>query len=651
MKMRFLYLALLGVLLLPAFGLSKDEWTNVNSKNFHLIGNANDKEIRRVATKLEQFREVFKQLFPKASFDSQVPTRVVVFKSQNAYKPFKPVRADGSIVSVAGYFQSGEDVNYITLTTEGESAATFRTIFHEYVHFMVDNNFGRSDVPPWFNEGLAEYYETFEIEKDQDVVLGRIQDHHLINLQQQKMIPFETFFNIDYFSLHNQGNHGRSVFYSQSWALMHYLQQHKDDTRKAGLSKFLGLLLTKKPAREAFREAFQTDYATMEKELQNYVKQRAFTALGLKFSQKMVFDAAMKSEPLAEPEAEAYLGDLLLHTRRFDDAATRLVNSIAQNDKSSQAHASLGMTRMRQRNFPAAKQHLEKAVALNAQNHLAHYYYAYVLSREPMGGESGFVSNYTPEATDKMRTSLAQAMKLNPGFAESYRLLAFVNLVNNTNLDEAVQAIKKAIALEPGNQWFAVTLAQIYARQQKFDEGKKLAERLAQTATEPQLRAEANNVLQMISRYEEHSKQVSEYNKRVAENNQTGGERQTITVETDADTPPEEAMNTAMNQALRQPQTGEQRIVGFLTAVECDAKGQTFVVRGDSQTFKLRIADMGQLTMTAFTQMTGDNITCGTRKPEDYVVATFRPTTVAKAKFNGDIIALEFMPKEFKLNR
>src|SRR3712207_5969768 len=109
--------AALAVLLAAQAAAAKDTWTSVRSQNFLLVGNASEKEIRQVATRLEQFRHVFTRLFPKVNFNTPVPTTVVVFKSDSAYKPFKPV-VDGKVSEVAGYFQSGEDVNYITLTPE-----------------------------------------------------------------------------------------------------------------------------------------------------------------------------------------------------------------------------------------------------------------------------------------------------------------------------------------------------------------------------------------------------------------------------------------------------------------------------------------------------------------------------------------------------
>jgi len=153
------------------FAVPKDSWTTVKSTNFFLIGNASQKDIVDVATKLEQFRDVFTRLFPAMKFNSPVPTTVVVFKNDSSYRPFKPSP------NLAGYFQPGTDVNYITLTADRTSEQPFRVIFHEYVHQLVNNTLG--DQPAWFNEGLAEYYSTFTIDKDQIIKLGLVVPEHL----------------------------------------------------------------------------------------------------------------------------------------------------------------------------------------------------------------------------------------------------------------------------------------------------------------------------------------------------------------------------------------------------------------------------------------------------------------------------------------
>src|SRR6267378_6158840 len=147
---------------------AKDTWMSVRSKNFLLVGNASEKDIRQVGVRLEQFREVFSRLFTNLNVNSPVPTTVIVFKYDESYRPFKPN------ANTAGYFQSGPDVNYITLELAkelGSEQDPFAIIFHEYTHLLVNNTSG--NVPTWFNEGLAEYYSTLSISDDQTVVMGR----------------------------------------------------------------------------------------------------------------------------------------------------------------------------------------------------------------------------------------------------------------------------------------------------------------------------------------------------------------------------------------------------------------------------------------------------------------------------------------------
>ena len=90
--------------------LLRDTWTSVRSRNFQLVGNASERDIRQVATRLEQFREVFSRLFTRLRFDTLVPTTVIVFKNNGSYRPYMPV-ADGRRVDVGGDFLSGQDVN------------------------------------------------------------------------------------------------------------------------------------------------------------------------------------------------------------------------------------------------------------------------------------------------------------------------------------------------------------------------------------------------------------------------------------------------------------------------------------------------------------------------------------------------------------
>ena len=631
---------LLLCLIAPLTAQAKDNWTSVHSKNFLLVGNASEKEMRQVATRLEQFRDVFTRLFSGAKFTSPVPTTVIVFKSMGSYKPFNPGNN-------AGYFQKGEDVNYITLTTE-QSQNPFSVIYHEYVHLLVDNTSG--NVPLWFNEGLAEYYSSFDIEEDRKVHLGELIPYHLQTLREEKLLPLRTLFAVDHYSPYYNEGSKRGAFYAESWALVHYLILGNNGQRLAQLGKFLQLAGANVTIDDAFKQAFQTDVEGLEKDLKKYIEGHTFRMQVATFEHKLEFDSEMTAAPLSEAEAQAYLGDLLLHTNRLSEAEARLQQALTLDPKLTMAQASLGIVRTRQGRFDEAKRALQEAVSGSSNNYLAHYYYAYALSREGMDSMN-FVRSYAPETTATMRAELKQAIELNPTFPESYSLLAFVDMVSGEQLDESIALLKQALTLSPGRQDLNLELAQIYLRQQKFDLAKQALEPL-RNAKDRRLIKQSEMLLDSIKRYEE---QMAGYKPESDAGNAPRLQRQ-VNATSKATEGEQSQMSQSdyLQEALRPVEAGEQRIQGVFTKLECDNKGLAyFIVQGPDRPYKLRATSLGRVQFTAYLPAPAE-VTCGTRKNPENVVFTYRPTSDPKdlrAKIDGDAIAVELVPKDFLLKK
>ena len=637
---------------------AKDVWTQVRSKNFFLIGNASEKEIRKVGTRLEQFRETFRLLFTNTKVTAAIPTTVVVFKSDSSYRAFKPKRADGKIDNfIAGYFQSGDDVNYITLSTGGADADMYGTIFHEYVHFIMDTNFGKSDVPPWFNEGIAEYYQTFEIVEDQKVKLGLPQSGHLDLLQQTKLMPLDTLFNISNYQLHQTANHSRSIFYAQSWALIHYLIQ---SGKSEALGRFLKLVIAGTEPQKAFQAAFQTAYASMEIELKRYVEKSRFNYHEYTFKQKLVFDTEMQAAPLDVAGSNAYLGDLLFHINRFDDAEPLLVEALKANPASSLANTTLGMVKMRQRKYPEAKSFLEKAIAGDQTNHLAFYRYAFLLSREGQD-EFGYSGSLPNETADKIRAALKKAIALQPTFTESYELFAYVSLVRGEDLDESIAMLQKARSLQPGNEKYALRIAEIYARQNKHTEALAIAEKIAANAEENELRGRAASLIDRVNQMKKIDELNAAERKRyeAAVANASNGGRPLIVRRVEQDDQPTEAELTkeqdeanlrSINLALREPVDGERRVIGQIQKIDCRKRPLVFTVKTPAETFTLTSVDFKSLTLNTFDAAADQlQIGCDANLAAFNALVTYRADPSGKGTVKGSLVAVEFVPANFKI--
>jgi tetratricopeptide (TPR) repeat protein len=618
----------------------KESWVGMRSPNFQFVGNAGEKDVRRVATRLEQFRESLMRLFTSLRFESNVPTRVIVFKDKASFKPFNP-RQD------AGYFQAGEDVNYITLALDSDDA--FSTVYHEYVHLLVNNTAGHA--PTWFNEGLAEYYSTFRVEKDRTVFLGDFIADHIRTLREKQMLSLPTLLGVDHYSPHYNEKNKRGVFYAQSWALVHYLLNGNEGRRAGQLTHFLQLLAAGQSIGPAFQAAFQTDVETLEKELREYVRGNSFKERFATFEKELA-TGALTAAPLAETDANAYLGDLLLHTRDYAGAEARLQQALAADPRHPLANLSLGLLRARQNRFREAVQLLQQAAKNNAGNYLAHYYHAYALSRVGLDS-TGLVGSYPADSVAVMRAELKRAIELAPTFPESYALLAFVNLVAGDALDESVKLLQRAVALAPGRVEFALTLGQVYLRQGNYALARQAVEPLTQTQKDPRLRGEAQQMLDVIKTLEEakHSGGI------IAGGMEIGPRPKRAAVEI-PDQPeripsPEELRDEAIRGALRSVKDGETRVLGRFLKLDCDRQGVAyFVVQTDARQFRIRSANLTAVQLVAYTELAGGRLTCGPRAQPETVVITFRPAAEAKdrtAKIDGDAIHVEIVPPDFKL--
>lgn len=623
-------------LLLPGVASAKAVWTRVRSQNFELSGNAPESQIRAVARNLESFRDFFRQTFPKLNLNSSLPVRVVVFAEQESYRPFQPLRADGSIdTAAAGYFQAGLDANYIAFPISEKSALSPSTVYHEYVHFIVHNNLRSANIPPWLNEGLAEYFQTFRVENNSRVRFGEAQPALLRLLENETPIVFDTFFKTDSFALQNQGNHGRTLFYAQSWALIHYLQT---GARRPEFDKFFDSLLAGKPFAEAFPAAFQINNAALEKELKDYLEAKQFASQTIELKTNPVTDSQFQIASLTESEANTVLGDLLLQQNRSAEAAALLEKAVAANDANHIAHAALGVALARQKKFNSAEPHFEKALRAGAGSFLPPFYYAYALSQQEADAD-GYIKAFSPAKTKKMRDLLKKSIELNPNFAESYHVLACINLVNGENLSEAVELLEKAIKLNSGNLRFVFVLAQVQLRLTNYDDAEELADKVFQTTADKTLRLNAQALA--IS-----AREIRSRLRHFSELEEIKGYDPPLPTMTQ-----EEGLLLALNEALRKPRVGEQRVLGILTEINCTGKSSTFVVNsGDgSQNDHLVFTapELQKVRMVTFApSLEGQQIGCEAKKLDNPVVVTYRLTKETKSK--GEVVSIEFVPKYFK---
>ena len=582
-----------------------------------------------MAARLEQFREVVTQLFARPGTDSAVPTTVIVFKDDVSYRPFKTSENN------AGYFQPGQDVNYITLSAETRGEQNyFNIICHEYTHLITNNEFGLS--PAWFNEGLAELYSTVGISNN-GIVLGRPIRRHITSLKQTPLLPLRLLFEVDYKSPYYNESHKQSIFYAESWALMHYLMLNKSGERARRTITFLELLRANEPLEQAVQKAFSTTLENLEADVLRYIQQDRYRVNEAFLANKTQPDLQMISSSVSEAELQAYLGDLLVHSKR-SDAEVYLQKALQLDPQLTFALASFGILRYRQGRMGEAISFLERAAAGDSNNAFVHYYYALALSR-PRQDAPDLTIGYSPDIAAKTRSELKKAIALRPEFPDSYNLLAYVNLITNADIDETIELLKAALARSPNRIDFVYMLGQLYMHKDDYKPAKSMLSRVVAEHPEVQIRDHAQKLLSTMNSLEEQ--QAKKQAARIARGLTPEPELPANQISADP--------STALREALRLPAAGENQVQGNLLSIDCEPTGFVFIVKTNDRVLRLKAETFQQVKRTTFTSDVMGTITCGTRKPSNPVVVCYLPANDQRIKVDGLIRSVEFVPEDFTL--
>jgi tetratricopeptide (TPR) repeat protein len=238
-----------------------------------------------------------------------------------------------------------------------------------------------------------------------------------------------------------------------------------------------------------------------------------------------------------------------------------------------------------------------------------------------------------------MRALLKKSIELNPNFAPAYHILADINLINGEDLGEAIVLLKTAIRLEPGNLRFVLDLAQINLRLTNYVEAETLAEKVFQSTGDKDLRLQAQSVALSARNIRARLNSV--------EIEEIKGKETPLPVISQ-----EEGLLQALNEALRKPREGEQRVLGILIEIECSGKSSTFVVQSGNSTNGTQIfnaPELQKVQMKTFApDLEGRQIACEARKLSNPVVLTYRPAKETNTKYKGEVVSIEFVPNYFR---
>jgi hypothetical protein len=449
-----------GPIDLPSKG---DRWIEVHTRNFTLYGDASESKTKDVGLEMERLRSVLVAL-KRGNASTPAPTRIYVFKNHQALEPYLP-RVDGKPGNYSGFYHGGWDANYVTLSAQWNLDPR-PTVYFSFIYDFIRANF--SNLPLWYETGIAGYYSTFRTEGD-EARTGMISQDDLRELRGVGMwIPLDRLFAIDRGSPEYVDRERRSVYFAETWALLHYLMRG-NEARTPQLSKFVALLGKDRPQDEAFREAFQTDYATLYGELVAYVRNnKRYFYNRAKFTE-LKPPSETRVAPMTYEQVLVRLGDLLASDRdRAAEAERYYQAALAADPASSGALAGLGWLRREQKREDEAAALLTKAAEGGSTDYRVYYAIGRLrweeFTKRPF--DPSAPSAGQKELLDAARSALRTSIELEPDFAEARAALGRTYRAEppGANLDEGIAALEEAHRRLPSREDVAQDLALLDGR-------------------------------------------------------------------------------------------------------------------------------------------------------------------------------------------
>jgi tetratricopeptide (TPR) repeat protein len=506
---RTLLLCLLFVTSIAPARDKAESWIQISSPHFVVVTNASEKQGRHVADQFERMRSVFHTAFPKAQVDPGAPIIVLAIKDAKDFRALEPEEylAKGSL-KLGGLFLRAADKNYVLMRLDAEGEHPYSVVYHEYTHLLLSKS--AEFMPLWMNEGLAEFYQNTDIH-EKETLLGEPSAEDILWLRQNRLLPLATLFSVDHSSPYYHEENKGSIFYAESWALVHYIETNDFQTKTHRISDYLSLVSQQVDPVTAGTRAFG-DLKQLQKELESYIRQTSgFREFRLAATTE-VDDSTFKLQPLSEAQSDAVRADFLAYNNRTADAESLLDHVLQEDPKNVSAHETKGFLEFRQGHLDEAKKWYAQAVQLDSQSFFAHYYFAAIAMNKAQDAAE----------QDQVESSLRTAIKLNPSFAPAFDRLAVFLAMRHKNLDEARMMGLTAISLDPTNVGYRINMANVWLSMEKGENAVNVLRNAAKVAKTPQESQMVDNVLMHAQEYVENQARFAEQTRRMNEEEKTG---------------------------------------------------------------------------------------------------------------------------------
>jgi hypothetical protein len=452
----------LALLIACATALPAADWSLARSAHFEVYAQAGPEDARSVLLWFEQLHAFFLRQ-TELPLDNRPPLRIVVFRSATEYEPYRiGPTADA-------YYVATESRDYIVMAHRG--AGDFQVAAHEYWHFV--EHAGTLQLPPWLNEGLAEFFSTVRLGESASLAGSEPAGRSRL-LRSRAWMPLTELLALPADSPRRDDRETSDLFYAESWALADMLILAPEYAPR--FHELVATLAAGSAGPEALTGIYAKPPEAIAGDLRNWVEKRKFMPLTIS---TVVPDAiTIEVSEISSRTSRYLIAEVLLATGKVERAETLYRELAQEKPDDTDVSAALALVALRKGDADGARRQWTRALAEGIRDPEVCYRYAIAAQ------DAGFVA-------EDVRPALERAVTLRPAFDDALYSLAL--LENNASQPEAALRHLRAMHTITAGRQFQYWVATAYALTElgHREEAKAAAETAAAKAATAEERAYA----------------------------------------------------------------------------------------------------------------------------------------------------------------
>jgi cytochrome c-type biogenesis protein CcmH/NrfG len=330
---------------------------------------------------------------------------------------------------------------------------SWRAISRDFALVFLNCNYPPTQA--WFDEGFADYFSSLRFENKQ-VLIGGDPDSftELLNTTAWLAIP-DLFATSRAMPAAQESSH-HTVFYAESWIVMHYLLSQN---KLPETGTYFDLVENQHlSVEEAIQKAYGMSSGQLADAVKNYFHTLAQSGtagasplLGVAPSDQI----GSSNQELPFAEGQALLAEMTVRLPEHRAQAVQQLESIIGLPKGDNvvARRALGWAEMQKKEFDSAVEEFNKGAELNPKDPWLHYYLALVRLRAAQA------AGKSTEGLPNVMQDLRLVVDWDPEFVQARSMLAMAQLEGG-GVHAAMDSMRATIQLAPRNQTYLLNMAQ-----------------------------------------------------------------------------------------------------------------------------------------------------------------------------------------------